>query len=130
MFNGLPCGCYIRTISIEKQRKCAPFVFSLFHSSRMGGLGAARLPIRFPPQLLFCSGRRGIFLPSLFFKIICRFRQIYYRILYFRCFTCFRLVLKSKGNARLFSNFVWLRKWSHLKKYVCRTAMRMLHTYD
>ena len=56
------------SISIENQGKCWPVVFSLFHSLLMGGLGAARLPIRFPPQLLFCSGRRGIFLRSLFFQ--------------------------------------------------------------
>ena len=33
--------------------------------------------------------------------------KIYYRIVHFYYFKCFRLVLKSKGNARLFSNFVW-----------------------
>ena len=33
--------------------------------------------------------------------------KIYYRIVYFYYFKCFRLVLKSKGNNRLFSNFVW-----------------------
>ena len=27
MFGGRICGCYILTISIEKQRKCPPFVF-------------------------------------------------------------------------------------------------------
>ena len=33
--------------------------------------------------------------------------QIYYRIVYFSYFKCFRLLLKSKGNPRLLSNFVW-----------------------
>jgi len=33
----------------------------------MGALQAARLPIRFPLQLLFCSSRRDIFVLSLFF---------------------------------------------------------------
>ena len=33
--------------------------------------------------------------------------QIYYRIVHFYYFKCFRLVLKSKGTARLFSNLVW-----------------------
>ena len=32
--------------------------------------------------------------------------KIYYRIVHFYYFNCFRLVLKSKGNAGLFSNFV------------------------
>jgi len=33
--------------------------------------------------------------------------EIYYRIVHFYGFKCFRLVLKSKGNAGLFSNYVW-----------------------
>ena len=54
------------------------------------------------------------------------------------------LVLKTKGSAgHFFFTFswltdglarggavVWLRKCSHFWKYVWRTAMRMLHTYD
>ena len=43
--------------------------------------------------------------------------KIYYRIVYFYCFKCFRIVLKSKGNARLFSNFVWQRKCSQFLKF-------------
>ena len=33
--------------------------------------------------------------------------KIYYRIVHFYYFKCFRLVLKSKGNVCLFSRFVW-----------------------
>ena len=33
--------------------------------------------------------------------------KICYRIVYFSYFKCFRLLLKSKGNPRLLSNFVW-----------------------
>ena len=57
-------------INIEKQRKCMPF-------------------------LTLCLGDQT------------KQTKIYYSIVYFYYFKCFRLVLKSKGNARLFSNFVW-----------------------
>ena len=33
--------------------------------------------------------------------------EIYYRIVHFYGFKCFRLVLKSEGDAGLFSNYVW-----------------------
>ena len=42
--------------------------------------------------------------------------KLYYRIVFFYYFKCFRLVLKSKGNASLFSNFVWQRKCPHFLK--------------
>ena len=61
MFGGRICGCYMLTISIEKQRKCSPFVFLITLGGRMGGLGQARFPMRVP-MLLFCWGRRGILL--------------------------------------------------------------------
>ena len=46
MFGGRICGCYIPTISIEKQRKCPPFFFKSIFGVRMGGLREARSPMR------------------------------------------------------------------------------------
>ena len=43
-------------------------------------------------------------------KLFCCFRQIYYRILYFDCFTCFHFLLKSKGNASLFIKLCLAKK--------------------
>ena len=49
--------------------------------------------------------------PHLFSKICLgdqsKETKIYYGIVYFFYLKCFRLVLKRKGNARLFSNLVW-----------------------
>ena len=72
------------SISIEKQRKRRPF-FKLrltdeYAGGRSGGQGQ-------PSQT-----------------------EIYHRIVYFYCFKCFVLVLKSKGNTQTptyFSNFLW-----------------------
>ena len=104
-------------------------------SSLCGFLNAKQMPMRGHemiyvfyeklPSYDISSRTRDIFPRSLFSnlfvasdKYIFIYTYIYYRIVYFRCFTCFRLVLKSKGNARLFSNCVWLRKCSHFLKYV------------
>jgi len=72
------------SISIEKQRKRRPFFkFRLadeYAGGRSGGQGQ-------PSQT-----------------------EIYYRIVYFYCFICFLLVLKSKGNTQTptyFLNFLW-----------------------
>ena len=46
MFGGRICGCYILTISIEKQRKCSPFCFLMIFGVRMGELREARIPMR------------------------------------------------------------------------------------
>ena len=64
--------------SIEKQRKRPPF-FKF-------GLGKEMLTIL---EILF-GGRQT---------------EIYFRIVYFYCLKCFRIILKSTGNAGLFSNF-------------------------
>jgi hypothetical protein len=78
--------------SIEKQRKRPPFFKS--------GLGKEMLTIL---EILF-GGRRT---------------EICFRIVYFYCLKCFRIILKSIGNAGLFSNFVIClmcpcgRTWRH-----------------
>ena len=70
-------------ISIDKQKKHPP----LFKFSLTDGWAGA-------------GGRRGQTCQT----------EIYYRIVYFYCFKCFGLILKSKGNASLFSNVVWQRR--------------------
>ena len=60
-----------------------PAIFEIMFGGRMGGIA---------------GGRRGQ----------TRQTKIYYMIVYFYCFKFFRLVLKSKGSARLISNIVWL----------------------
>ena len=80
------------SISIEKQRKRPPFFIF--------GLGKEMLTIL---EILF-GGRQT---------------ETYFRIVYLYCLKCFRIILKSTGNAGLFSNFVILlmcpcgRTWRH-----------------
>ena len=69
------------------QTTAAICCFCLFHSSRMRWLGAARLPIRFPPQhelwLLIVS------------NLFCCFTKSYSRTVYLFCFKWFRYQLLS-----------------------------------
>ena len=79
--------------SIEKQRKRQPFF----------KFGVAKQMPTILDLLLF-GGRET---------------EIYFRIVYFYCLKCCRIILKSIGNASLFSNFVIFlmcscgRTWRH-----------------
>ena len=65
-------------INIEKQRKRPPFFNYVWRTDGRGASGRSHQTKQ---------------------------ANIYYRIVYFYDFKCFRLVLKSKGHARLFSKF-------------------------
>ena len=45
-------------------------------------------------------------------------------MVHFYCFKCFRIILKSKGNARLFSFLVWERKCSQFWKFCLADVKR------
>ena len=99
-------------ISIEKQRKRLPFLKLCLADGWAGAGGQGQtsqkkiyemLPINIgkqrkrPPFFKSCVGDQT------------NQTKIYYRIVHFYYFKCFRLVLKSKGNACLFSTFVFWR---------------------
>ena len=78
------------SITIEQKRKPSPSFEFCLTEGWGGGAG----------------GRRGQTCQT----------EIYFWFVYFYCFKCFRIVLKSKGHARLFSKFVWQRKCYHCLK--------------
>ena len=105
------------SISNEKQRKRQPF-FKLLCVIRMGGGlaggGAKTCQTEIYYRIVFLLfqmlslSKQTKCWPFLKLCLGDQTKQtkIYYRIVHFYCFKCFPLLLKSKGNARLFSNFV------------------------
>ena len=108
--------CQMLAISVEKQRKRPPFWKLCLADGWAGG------------------GRPGPDQPVFSFFRIMSGLPDYYRIVYFYYFKCFRLVLKSKANASLFSNFAWRtdgRGAGGRKGQTCQTEIyyRIVYVY-
>ena len=101
--------CQMLAISIEKQRKRPPFLnLCLADGWARGGRPGPHQPKKIYEMLQSDSKKQKKRTPFLKLRLGDQSKQtkICYRIVYFSYFKCFRLLLKSKGNLRLLSNFV------------------------
>ena len=111
------------SISIEKQRTRPPFfefVFGIRMGGGLAGGGAKTCQTEIYYRIVFLlfqmlslSKQRKCW-PFLKLCLGDQTEQtkIYYRIVHFYCFKCFRLLLKSKGHARLFFKFCLAYGWA------------------
>ena len=84
MFGGRTCGCYILTISIEKPRKCPPFLF--FQSIcgvRIGELREARIPMR--PATGVLLRPTGYIFTALAWLYMALLKQLLTQFVFFTC---------------------------------------------